>query len=111
MVVVGDDHVAVRELDLLLLLVGIGLSPARHEEQVEVLVELFHERFQAAPAKEAQPRLQPAPEMDGLVFALFDPPHQTAALEGELLFALQVNCSRIQGDIDRLPLGRKVPYR
>src|SRR5258708_2080005 len=74
MVVVGDDHVAVRELDLLLLLVGVGLSPARHEEQVEILVELFHERFQAPPPKEAQPRLHPPPAMHRLVFPLFSPP-------------------------------------
>jgi len=47
--------------------------------------------------------------MDGLVFALLDPPHETPAYEGELLLPLQVNRSRIQGDIDGLPLGRNVP--
>ncbi|HEU0105617.1 MAG TPA: hypothetical protein VFT38_05560 [Vicinamibacteria bacterium] len=43
--------------------------------------------------------------MDGLVFALFDPPHETAALEGELLFPLQVDRSRIQGDFALPPLA------
>jgi hypothetical protein len=49
-------------------------------------------------------RLQPAPEMDGLVLALLDPPGQAPALEGELFLPFQMDRSRVEGDIDRLPL-------
>jgi hypothetical protein len=47
--------------------------------------------------------------MDRLVFALLDPPHEAPAHEGELVLSLQVDRSRVQGDVDRLPLGRDVP--
>jgi hypothetical protein len=81
----------------------------RHEEEVELLVQLLDEGFQAAPAMQAQARLETAPEVDGLVVALLDAPGQTPAFEGEFLLTLQVDASRIEGDVDRLPLGGNVP--
>src|SRR5262249_51241747 len=104
--VVGDDHVPVAQLDLVLLL-AVVVRLVRDAEKARVRVGRQGEALEAGAALELEGRAQAAPQVDGRVVRALEPAAQRSArAEREFVARLEVEGIGVQRLVDLEPLRR-----